>query len=407
MTRLAPLWTAARYLLVGAGTAAAAVFALIAVVFVGVLSLVGVGLPAVPEALRLVRRVAGVERRRAGALLGEPIPEAYRVLDGPLPRQLATAVTDPATRRDIAWLVLHFPAGFLLAALAVGLPTAAVNQVLIPAYWWLVPGGVGTSFGLVVDAWWKTPIAVVFGVVLGVLTLRLPWLAGLQARMARWLLAPAPGVRLSDRVAELTASRAGALEAHGAELRRIERDLHDGAQARIAAVVMQLGIADQLRSRDPDGAFELVRKAQDTAVDALAELRDVVRSIYPPVLSDRGLDGAIAALAARCPVPCALEVAPIGRRPAAIEAAAYFIVAEALTNVTKHSAATRAAVRVEATDRALVIVVRDDGRGGADAARGTGIVGIQRRADAFDGRAEVSSPPGGPTVLRVELPCAS
>ncbi|GGS30239.1 sensor histidine kinase [Actinokineospora fastidiosa] len=407
MTRLAPLWTAARYLLVGAGTAAAAVFALIAVVFVGVLSLVGVGLPAVPEALRLVRRVAGVERRRAGALLGEPIPEAYRVLDGPLPRQLATAATDPATRRDIAWLALHFPAGLLLAALAVGLPTAAVNQVLIPAYWWLVPGGVGTSFGLVVDAWWKTPIAVVFGVVLGVLTLRLPWLAGLQARMARWLLAPAPGVRLSDRVAELTASRAGALEAHGAELRRIERDLHDGAQARIAAVVMQLGIADQLRSRDPDGAFELVRKAQDTAVDALAELRDVVRSIYPPVLSDRGLDGAIAALAARCPVPCALEVAPIGRRPAAIEAAAYFIVAEALTNVTKHSAATRAAVRVEATDRALVIVVRDDGRGGADAARGTGIVGIQRRADAFDGRAEVSSPPGGPTVLRVELPCAS
>ncbi|MFI9008152.1 sensor histidine kinase [Actinosynnema sp. NPDC053489] len=407
MARLAPLWTAARYLLVGFVTAFLAVFALAALALVGALSLVGVGVPAVPEALRLVRRLVAFERRRAGAFLGEPIPEAYRLLDGPLSRQAVTAVTDPATRRDVAWLAVHAPVGMLLGACAVGLPTSAVNHVLIPVYWWLVPGGAETSFGVVVDSWRMAPVALVGAVVYGALTFRLPWLARWQASFARWLLSPAPGVRLTDRVAELTASRAGALEAHGAELRRIERDLHDGAQARIAAVVMQLGIAGQLRERDPDKAFELVAKAQDTAVGALAELRDVVRSIYPPVLSDRGLDGALSALAARCPVPCTLEVGPVGRRPAAIEAAAYFIVAEALTNVTKHSAARHAAVSLDAADDVLLITVRDDGRGGADERRGTGIVGIRRRADAFDGRAHLSSPPGGPTVLRVELPCAS
>ncbi|MEU7531624.1 sensor histidine kinase [Saccharothrix sp. NPDC042600] len=401
------LWTAVRYLVVGAGTAFLSLLAVGALLIVGTLCLIGVGLPALPEVLRLVRRLLAVERRRAGARLGVRIPEAYRVLDGPWSKQVVTALTDPATRRDLAWLGLHVLGGVMLGGMAVGLLPAAVHQVLIPAYWWLVPGGVETSFGFVVDSWSAAPVAVVGGLVYGALFTQVPRLADAQARLARWLLSPAPGVRLTDRVAELTASRAGALEAHGAELRRIERDLHDGAQARIAAVVMQLGIAGQLRSRDADKAFELVRKAQDTAIDALAELRDVVRSIYPPVLSDRGLDGAVSALAARCPVPCTLDVAPIGRKPAAIEAAAYFIVAEALTNVTKHSGASRAAVSLSASEEALVITVRDDGKGGADESVGTGIVGIRKRADAFDGRASLSSPPGGPTVLRVELPCGS
>ncbi|MBB5955910.1 signal transduction histidine kinase [Saccharothrix tamanrassetensis] len=407
MTRLAPVWTAARYLLVGAGTALLSLLALTGIFLVAGLSLISIGLPAVPEALRLVRRLVDVERGRAGAFLGTPIPAAYRLPDGPVLTQVRTVLTDPATRRDLVWLLVHGPVGLLLGTLAVALPISAVNHLFIPVYWWLVPGGVQTSLGFVVDSWSTAPLAVAIGVFYGLLWLQLPRFARWQARFAQRMLSPAEGVSLVDRVAELTASRAGALEAHGAELRRIERDLHDGAQARIAAVVMQLGIADQMRARDPEAAFDLVRKAQDTAIDALAELRDVVRSIYPPVLSDRGLDGAVSALAARCPVPCTLEVAPIGRRPAAIEAAAYFIVAEALTNITKHSAAEHASVRLEATDDKLFITVRDDGRGGADGNLGTGIVGIQRRADAFDGHAELSSPLGGPTVLRVELPCGS
>ncbi|CCH33989.1 sensor domain-containing protein [Actinosynnema sp. NPDC047251] len=405
MTTLTPLWTAVRYVLVGAVTAVLSIFALAALGVVLALCLIGVGLPALPEVLRLVRPLIAYDRERAGRYLGTPIAESYEVLDGPALTQAATAIADPANRRDLGWLVVHGFGGMLLAGLVVGFPFSAVNNLLIPAYWWLVPGGVETSFGLVVDSWATAATTPVAAAVFAWLTVQTPRFARWHALLARRLLSPPEGVRLTDRVAELTASRAGALEAHGAELRRIERDLHDGAQARIAAVVMQLGIADQMRERDPDAAFALVRKAQDTATDALAELRDVVRSIYPPVLSDRGLDGAVSALAARCPVPTALEVAPIGRRPAAIEAAAYFIIAEALTNITKHSAARAASVRLDASPDRLFITVSDNGRGGADGELGTGIVGIQRRADAFDGRADLSSPPGGPTVLRVELPC--
>ncbi|MBW4719961.1 sensor histidine kinase [Saccharothrix obliqua] len=407
MTRLTPMWTAMRYLAVGAVTAFLSVFALCALGIVLVLCAFGVGLPALPETLKLVRRLVNVERRRIAAYLGEPVPEAYRVLDGPVLTQVGTALADPANRRDALWLLVHGFAGLIYSVFAAALPFSAIQHLLVSVCWWLVPGGVETSFGVVVDSWKTTPYALGVAVVYGALAFQLPRFARWQALFGRWLLAPAPGVTLTDRVAELTASRAGALEAHGAELRRIERDLHDGAQARIAAVVMQLGIADQVRERDLDRAFELVRKAQDTAIDALSELRDVVRSIYPPVLSDRGLDGAVSALAARCPVPCTLDVAPIGRKPAAIEAAAYFIIAEALTNITKHSAADAAAVRLASADDKLLITVSDNGRGGADGNRGSGIVGIQRRADAFDGHADLSSPPGGPTVLRVELPCGS
>ncbi|MEV0680599.1 sensor histidine kinase [Actinosynnema sp. NPDC050436] len=405
MTRLTPLWTAVRYVVVGAVTALLSILALSLLGVVLALCVVGVGLPALPEALRLIRPLVAFDRKRAARFLGEPIPESYHVLDGPVLTQVATAAADPANRRDVLWLALHGFGGLLLAGVVLGSPFSALNNLLTPAYWWLVPGGVETSFGLLVDSWATAAVTPVAGLVFAWLAWQTPRFARWHALVARKLLAPAEGARLVDRVAELTASRAGALEAHGAELRRIERDLHDGAQARIAAVVMQLGIADQMRERDPDAAFTLVRKAQDTATDALAELREVVRSIYPPVLSDRGLDGAVSALAARCPVPTALEVAPIGRQPAAIEAAAYFIIAEALTNITKHSAADAASVSLDASADRLFITVRDNGRGGADGDLGTGIVGIQRRADAFDGHADLSSPPGGPTVLRVELPC--
>ncbi|WP_245746340.1 sensor histidine kinase, partial [Nocardia altamirensis] len=198
-----------------------------------------------------------------------------------------------------------------------------------------------------------------------------------------------------------------ALDAHGAELRRIERDLHDGAQARIAAVIMQLGLADQLRERDPAAADGLVRKAQDTATAALAELRDVVRNVYPPVLSDRGLEGAISAIAARSPIPCVLDLTGVGRRPAAVEAAAYFVITEALTNATKHSGAEGISLVLGGAPELLTIEISDDGAGGAVETYGGGLAGIRRRAEALDGRMVLTSPPGGPTVLRVELPCGS
>jgi signal transduction histidine kinase len=405
--RLRRLPSAIGYLVLGGVTSVLSMFALIGLFVVVALSLIGVGIPAIPEAIRVIRPLVGVERRRAARRLGEPIAAVYRPMEGHLPQQLATVFTDPANRRDIGWLLLHAVTGIYVGVLAVALPLSAVNQLLIPAYWRLVPEGTIANFGITVDSWSPALLGMLIAVPVGVVVLQLPVIAGWQATAARILLSPSEDVLLADRVAALTATRAAALDAHGAELRRIERDLHDGAQARIAAVIMQLGLADQLREQDPEAARGLVRKAQDTATAALAELRDVVRSVYPPVLSDRGLVSAISALAARSPIPVVLELSHVGRRPAAVEAAAYFVIAEAITNATKHSRAESISIVLGGAPALLTIEIHDDGIGGAEESYGGGLAGIRRRAEALDGRMALASPDGGPTVLRVELPCGS
>ncbi|WP_253886377.1 sensor histidine kinase [Actinokineospora diospyrosa] len=399
-------WPALRYLLLGGLTAVLALIAVSGLLVVTIMCLIfGLGLPAVPEALRMVRRLANLERRRIGRELDLVIREPYQPLSGSLRTQLRTLAFDPATRRDLAWVVWHSITGLALGLVALGLASESINEALLMAYWWWVPEVVVTSFGIAVTSWGIAWLCL--GISLGCIVVALivlPPAARWQANFGHLLLRPAKGVALSDQVAELTASRAAALDAHGVELRRIERDLHDGTQARIAAVIMQLGIVGQLRTRDLDAAFAMVEKAQDTALSALTELRDVVRSIYPPILSDRGLDGAVTALAARCPIPCVLAMSPIGRQPAAVEAAAYFIIAEALTNATKHSGATTVTIALHATADTVHIEITDNGHGGADESLGTGLTGIRRRADAFDGRTDLTSPVGGPTALRVALP---
>ncbi|WP_067842664.1 sensor histidine kinase [Nocardia lijiangensis] len=407
LERLRRLPAAVGYLVIGGVTGLLALFGAMGLFVVAVLSLIGVGIPALPEAARLLRPLAAFERRRAAARLGTPIEQVYRPLTGDLRERLATLVADPANKRDLGWLAVHALTGFPLAGLAVVLPVSAVNQVLIPAYWRLLPEGAINSYGFVVDSWSRAVLSLLIAIPVGALVLRFPALAEVQARAAKALLAPGEDAVLAHRVAELTATRAAALDAHGAELRRIERDLHDGAQARIAAVIMQLGLAEQLRERDPEAAAGMVRTAQDTATAALAELRDVVRSVYPPVLSDRGLASAISALAARSPIPCVVDLDATGRRPMAVEAAAYFVIAEALTNATKHARAEHLSVTLGGTAELLVVEVRDDGAGGAEATEGGGLAGIRRRAEALDGRMTLDSPPGGPTVVRVELPCGS
>ncbi|MCS7482468.1 sensor histidine kinase [Umezawaea endophytica] len=404
--RISSAFGALGYLAVGACTSLAALVAVGVLAVLVPLCVVGIGLPVLPGVVQAVRHLVDVERRRVGELLGRVVPVPYRPVEGPLPQRIRTLVADPATWRDSLWLVAHSATGFLIGLVAIGVAVSAVALVSAPVYWWAAPEGVLVS-GYRVDSWGSALLGVPIGVLYGVVVWQFPRFARWQSLAARHLLAPAAGVVLSDRVAELTASRAAALEAHGTELRRIERDLHDGAQARIAAVIMQLGIAESMYGDDPAAALSLLRKAQDTATSALAELRDVVRSVYPPVLSDRGLAGAVTALAARCPVPCVLDVEGVGRQPAAVEAAAYFVVAEALTNVTKHSGARRVSVGLRTGDDVLVITVDDDGRGGAVEEEGSGLTGIRRRAEAFDGTVVLSSPPGGPTTLRVELPCGS
>ncbi len=208
------------------------------------------------------------------------------------------------------------------------------------------------------------------------------------------------------RIEQLQETRARSVDAAVEERRRIERDLHDGAQQRLVRLGMDLGLALDKFDEDPAGARDLVGEAHREAQRAIVELRDLVRGLHPAVLEDRGLDAALSALAARSPVPVALSVDVPARPPASVEANAYFIVAEALTNVAKHAGARTASVDVRSTDGVLRIQVADDGHGGADPA-GSGLAGLADRAAAVDGTFSVVSPSGGGTIVTVELPCAS
>ena len=210
-------------------------------------------------------------------------------------------------------------------------------------------------------------------------------------------------------MSQLASSRDEALDTQASELRRIEHDLHDGAQARLASLGMSLGLAEAMLADDPQATRRLLVEARESTSSALAELRDLVRGIHPPVLADRGLDGALQALALVNPVPTSVELHLPGRLPAPVESAAYFAVAEALTNAIKHADARQVRITLEFHERAggglLSIVVSDDGGGGADLDGGTGLRGVARRLAAFDGTLVVDSPVGGPTDVRMSLPC--
>ena len=230
-------------------------------------------------------------------------------------------------------------------------------------------------------------------------------LTALDVAVARSLLGPVPGV-LARRVHELERSRARVVDAGEAERRRIERDLHDGTQQQLVSLGMTLGRAKARYADDPGGIGDLLDDAHQQAKDAVTDLRLLIRGLHPPVLTDRGLDAALSAVAVRCPVPVELTVELDERPPATVEAIGYFVVAEALTNVARHSRAASAVVRVRREDGGPVwITVTDDGVGGADPDRGTGLRGLADRVGAVDGQLSVDSPVGGPTVLTVELPC--
>ena len=210
---------------------------------------------------------------------------------------------------------------------------------------------------------------------------------------------------LQERVQELTVSRAGAVDAAESQLRRIERDLHDGAQARLVALGMNIGLAEQQLDKDPERAAEHLAEARAAAAEALKELRDLARGIHPPILADRGLGPAISALALHAAVPVAVDVELAGRPPAAVETAAYFVAAEALANALKHAGAARIDIDVHERGDDLVVRVLDDGHGGASEANG-GLHGLRQRVEAIVGSLRIASPEGGPTVIEAVLPCA-
>jgi signal transduction histidine kinase len=375
-----------------------------------------VGLPVVMLTIRVNRWLCDLERRRAALVLGAPIPAAYRPprRDGGWLSRLGGALADPQTWKDLGWLTLVGPIGLAGFILAVTAWATVISLVAMPAWYWSLAH---TSNPVELGLFHVTslPLALLTSAIGLVLVPVAAWLVHVKAladaHLARLCLQPTDRAALAARVERLTETRAGAVDAAHVELTRIERDLHDGAQARLVALAMDLGMAERkLDSDDPTAARELMGEARDEARRALAELRDLVRGIGPSILRDRGLDAALTSLVAgRTPAVDLRVDVPI--RPAsATETAAYFVVAETLTNVAKHSGGQHVSVRAwvePGPDGRLVVEVSDDGRGGADPRHGSGLAGLAKRIGALDGAFTVTSPQGGPTTIRAELPCAS
>jgi signal transduction histidine kinase len=317
-----------------------------------------------------------------------------------------------ATWRQLGYHLLAGPA-LGAAAIAVFLAwLAGIMYTLVYAYAWSLPAesllrrGMSSSVVLLrpgppVDVY----LAAAGIVLLAFAPALTTWVAALDAMAARALLGPSRTEELEHRVERLAETRAGVVDAADAERRRLERDLHDGTQQRLVSLAINLGMA-RAQTATVEEAHEAIAEAHEEAKAALAELRNLIRGLHPAVLEDRGLDAALSGVAARMPIPVRVTV-DVPRRPAAtIEAVAYFVVSEGLTNITKHAQASQAEVFVQRTGDRLHIIVSDDGAGGADPARGTGLAGLARRAESVDGTFEISSPPGGPTLLTVDLPCA-
>jgi signal transduction histidine kinase len=369
------------------------------------------GLALVPWVMNLVRMRADLERRLAsktGVLITcpyHPVPE--QAVPGGWQRFRWT-VTDPATWRDLAWLLPGAIVGFALGAIYVAVPLyGLLGLTLTPLWLWIGTGWYGYGAIWSIDTLGDGLLGVPQGaVILAAGLLVAPWMRRVDARFAKLFLAPTKAAELRLRVTQLTLTRADTVDAQAAELRRIERDLHDGAQARLVSLGMMIGMAEELVDRDPAAARKLLAEARMSSGTALVELRHLVRGIHPPVLAERGLDGAVRALALSLPVVITVDMDLPGRPDTPVESAAYFAVAEALANMSLHSGAHTGWVSLRHADGALTMVVADDGAGGADPTCGTGLRGIERRLAAFDGTMALSSPPGGPTVITMELPCA-
>ena len=388
-----------------------------------------VGIPILIGMLYVSRAMGTIERVRAGLLLDVDVPSPYRP-DPPRERWWRVPIArakDPATWVEMAYHLLLLPIGTITFAIVTTFWALGAMLFLVPLVGWPFPHTYD-----VVDAWFRItvsePHTITFGtpggalrwvidsfpeyaliaaVGLAILFLT-PWIVRALAMANRALVRGMLGRDVTERVRELTASRSAAVDLAAEDRRRIERDLHDGVQQRLVSLAMDLGRARDKLDTDPAHAKELVEEAHEEAKRAITEVRDLARGIHPAVLTDRGLDAALSALAMRSPVPVEVSVDVAERPPASVEAAAYFVVSEALANVAKHAGATKASVTVRRTGEGpLTIQVQDDGAGGARMVEGSGLAGLRDRVGALDGQLHLLSPAGGPTVLMAEIPCAS
>jgi signal transduction histidine kinase len=360
---------------------------------------------AVPLALILVgaRALTAAQRGRFWALLGMDVPSVPAAGNARTWRGAMASLRSEATWRQVTY---HLVAG----------PVIATGGVLTVLTW-----AAGFALATVFTYTWALPIRLrpagwttrdLYLTVAGVLLLlAAPWMAAgvtrLDSRLAAALLGPSRAKELQRRVEDLTESRAGVVDAADTERRRIERDLHDGAQQRLVSLALNLGIARETLTDVPDHAMRVIVEAHEEAKEALTELRDLVRGLHPAVLDARGLDAALSGIAARAPLPVRLRVDVPERASPTVEAVAYFVASEALTNVSRHARASHMEISVERLDGVLRMVLSDDGVGGADPAGGTGLAGLARRVRSVDGTFRITSPTGGPTIITAELPCES
>ncbi|WP_406172679.1 sensor histidine kinase [Streptomyces sp. NBC_00996] len=371
------------------------------------------GIPVLAAALAGCRGFGALERARARGLLGVEVsePEPLRMKQRGAMAWMGAMLKSGASWRHLLYAVVQFPWAVFSFVVALNFWAYGWALLTYPLWFWLFPmyGGQGglQLYGDETHAiYLDNPFEITATALVGLLfTMATPWivraLTTVDRLMVHGLLGPS---RLATRVVELESDRGVVIDTAAADLRRIERDLHDGAQARLVALAMDLGLAKEKLTEDPQAAARMVDEAHGEVKTALQELRDLARGIHPAVLTDRGLDAALSAVASRCTVPVQVDVDLVSRPAPAMEGIAYFTVSELLQNISKHARATRATVDVWRVENRLMIQVGDDGVGGADVSAGSGLAGLAERLDAVDGILVVDSPVGGPTRITAELP---
>ncbi|MGC9498293.1 sensor histidine kinase [Streptomyces sp. WG7] len=371
------------------------------------------GVPVLAAALAGCRALGAMERARARALLGLEVsdPEPLRMKKQGAMGWMGAVLKSGTSWRSVLYAILQFPWSVFSFVVAVNVWAFGWAMLTYPLWFWVFPMYVGQD-GLQLygdqthRVYLDNPFEITVTAMVGLLfTLATPWivraLTTVDRLMVHGLLGPS---RLATRVVELESGRGVVVDTAAADLRRIERDLHDGAQARLVNLAMGLGLAKEKLLEDPDAAAAMVDEAHGEVKLALQELRDLARGIHPAVLTDRGLDAALSSVASRCAVPVRVEVDLVERPASAIEGIAYFTVSELLQNISKHARATSAAVEVWRVENRLMLQVVDNGVGGAAVGAGSGLAGLAERLDAVDGILVVDSPAGGPTRVTAELP---
>jgi len=376
---------------------------------VGLIPLVLIGLLVLLLTLQFVRVVSAIERARAKALLEADIANPFMPLgevEGWWSR-IKAVLGDAALWKGVAYCILALPVGIITFTVAVTSWAIALGGITAPI-WATIEAIVGANDP---HGWAYVGITAASFVAGLIFLVATPWvvhgLAVMDRGLIRGLLGADRNAQLRRRVTQLEVSKTASLDVAEAERTRIERDLHDGVQPRLVVAAMDLGLAREKASGSDPEVVALIERAQDETKQAIAELRELVRGIHPAVLTDRGLDAALSSLAARCPVPVTVQVNLDERPPTPVESAAYFIVAESLTNIAKHSDAKHARVNVSRDDGLLRVEVTDDGKGGARKEPGGGLSGLDDRVRSLEGTFRVASPEGGPTTILAELPCGS